>query len=94
MSNESYTNTPETDEVSTRPVKIGVDAATAALLVKSVDAGALPIPTYDAIALTYVAVGNGIGEIETATYKLAGATVGVVTYTYDASDRVATIVLS
>lgn len=49
---------------------------------------------YDYIALTYVTVGNGIGEIETATYKTGGAggtTVATLTLTYDASNRIASV---
>lgn len=52
---------------------------------------------YDYIALTYVASGPGSGEIETVTYKTGGAsgtTVAVLTLTYDASDRIATITVS
>ena len=50
--------------------------------------------SYDYIALTYVAAGNGEGEIETATYNtggVGGTTVAVLTLTYDASDRIATV---
>ena len=49
---------------------------------------------YDYIALTYVASGNGAGEIETATFKTGGSggsTVKTITITYDSSDNVATI---
>jgi hypothetical protein len=52
---------------------------------------------FDYIALTYVAAGNGAGEIETATYKTGGSggtTVATVTITYDASDRIATVTKS
>lgn len=52
---------------------------------------------YDYIALTYVAAGNGAGEIETATYKengAAGATVATLTLTYDASNRLSTVTRS
>ena len=49
---------------------------------------------YDYIALTYVAAGNGAGEIETATYKTGGASgtaVATLTLTYDANDKLATV---
>lgn len=52
---------------------------------------------YDFIALTYVAAGNGAGEIETATYKSGGSggtTVAVLTLTYDSSDRISSITRS
>ena len=49
---------------------------------------------YDYVALTYVTVGNGIGQIETATYKLGGAggaTVATLTMVYDANDQLSTV---
>jgi hypothetical protein len=54
----------------------------------------LSIPKYDYIALTYVAAGNGVGEIETVTYKtggVSGITVGELTLGYDASNRLSTV---
>lgn len=50
----------------------------------------LSIPKHDYIALTYVAAGNGTGEIETVTYKSGGAsgtTVATLTLGYDSSNR-------
>lgn len=52
---------------------------------------------HDYIALTYVAAGNGAGEVETATYKTGGSggtTVATLTLTYNASDEVATVTRS
>lgn len=49
---------------------------------------------YDQITLTYVAAGNGAGEVETATYKLNSVTVATLTLTYDASDRVIDVIRS
>jgi len=52
---------------------------------------------YDYIALTYVAAGNGAGEIETVTYRNGGSggtIVATLTLTYDASDRIADITVS
>lgn len=52
---------------------------------------------YDYIGLTYVASGNGAGEIETVTYKTGGSggtTIATLTLTYDASDRIATVTKS
>lgn len=54
----------------------------------------LSIPKYDYIFLTYVTAGNGVGEIETVTYKTGGAsgiTVGELTLGYDASNRLSTV---
>jgi hypothetical protein len=51
---------------------------------------ALQIPPHDYIALTYVAAGDGAGEVETVTYKDGGSggiTVATLTLGYDASDR-------
>jgi hypothetical protein len=49
---------------------------------------------YDYIALTYVASGNGAGEIETVTYKDGGAggtTIATLTLAYDASDNLSSV---
>ena len=49
---------------------------------------------YDYIALTYVASGNGVGEIETATYKsggTSGTTVAVLTLGYNASNKLTSV---
>lgn len=57
----------------------------------------LSIPKYDYIALTYVAAGNGVGEIDTVTYKQGGAS-GLVVATldldYDGSGRLSAITRS
>ncbi len=48
----------------------------------------------DYVALTYIAAGNGAGEIETVTYKYGGAsgtTTAVLTLTYDGSNRLSTV---
>lgn len=49
---------------------------------------------YDYVALTYVAVGNGAGQVETATYKsggAGGATVAVLTIAYNADNKIASV---
>ena len=49
---------------------------------------------YDYIALTYVAAGNGVGEIETAIFKTGGSggtTIATLTLTYNASNEIATV---
>ena len=59
--------------------------------------GSLVPEAYDYLELTYVASGNGAGEVETVTYKKGGAggtVVATLTLTYDASNRVATITRS
>ena len=53
------------------------------------------VPTsYDEIVLTYVTSGNGIGEIETATYKLSSVTVATLTLSYDSQNRLSGVVSS
>lgn len=59
--------------------------------------GGFEIPVHDYITLTYVAAGNGAGEIETVVYKTGGAggsTVATLTLTYNASDEIATVTKS
>lgn len=60
-------------------------------------AGALVPDLFDYIELTYVAAGNGQGEIETAVYKTGGAagtTVATLTLAYDASNRLSSVTKS
>lgn len=56
-------------------------------------AGLVP-DAFDYIALTYVAAGNGTGEIYTVTFKTGGSggtTVATLTLAYDASDRLSSV---
>lgn len=56
-------------------------------------AGLVP-DSYDYVALTYVSAGNGIGEIETATYKTGGSggtTVAILTLAYDANSNLTSV---
>jgi hypothetical protein len=58
------------------------------------DIAGLYIPQHDYVSLTYVTAGNGVGEIETITYKKGGAggtTVAVMTLGYNASNKLVTI---
>lgn len=55
--------------------------------VRVINFNSLVPSSYDAIDLTYVASGNGVGEVETVTYKLSGSTVATLTLSYDASNR-------
>lgn len=57
-------------------------------------AGSLTPVAYDEVDLTYVPSGNGAGQVATATYKLASATVKTLTLTYDSSNRLSTVVAS
>ena len=52
----------------------------------SFNTGLVTVP-YDDISLTYVASGNGTGQIGTVTYKLGGTQVALLTLTYDSSNR-------
>lgn len=56
--------------------------------------GTLVPEQYDELDLTYVAAGNGAGEIETVTYKLNTATIATLTLTYDAQNRITNVVRS
>lgn len=60
-------------------------------------AGNLVPEAFDYIALTYVAAGNGIGEIETVIYKAggaAGSTEATLTLAYDGDDNLSTVTKS
>lgn len=57
-------------------------------------AGNLVPEAFDYLALTYVTVGNGIGEIETVVYKTGGSggtTVATLTLAYDANDKLSSV---
>jgi hypothetical protein len=59
--------------------------------------GSLIPDDYDYMALTYVAAGDGVGKIQTVTYKTGGSggtTVAVLTLTYNSDDKVATVTRS
>lgn len=57
--------------------------------------GTLVPERYDQIDVTYVATGsNGAGEIETATYMLSGSAIATLTISYDASNRISSVVRS
>lgn len=49
---------------------------------------------YDEVVLTYIPSGAGVGQIGTAVYKLASATVKTLTLSYDGSDRLSGVVAS
>lgn len=57
-------------------------------------AGALVPEPFDFVALTYVAAGNGMGEVETATYKAGGsggATVALLTLAYNSDNKLVSV---
>lgn len=56
--------------------------------------GSLVPEPYDELVLTYVTAGNGLGEIETVTYKKDGSTIAVITLGYDGSDKLISVVRS
>lgn len=56
--------------------------------------GALVPDSYDEIALTYIAVGNGTGQIGTVVYKLAGATIATLTLTYNSGNQLIDVLRS
>jgi hypothetical protein len=49
---------------------------------------------YEQIQLTYVAAGDGVGEIETVVFKLNAVSVATLTLSYDASNRLIDVVRS
>lgn len=60
-------------------------------------ASSFRIGNFDYITLTYVASGNGVGEIETITYKKGGAsgtTLATLTITYNENNKISSITKS
>ena len=62
----------------------------AAMVVKGIQG--FNIGNFDQIDLTYVASGNGAGEIETVTYKDSGSTVATLTLSYDINNNISSII--
>lgn len=69
----------------------GATEATLASLDARVAGSLVPL-AFDEQEITYVTVGNGIGEIETVVYKLATVTVATLTMSYDVSNRLIGVV--
>lgn len=70
-----------------------LSVTSAGILNVNVASSLVPV-TYDEIDLTYIVAGNGTGQVGTAVYKLAGTTVKTLTLSYDASNRLSTVVAS
>lgn len=59
--------------------------------------GSLVPFAFDYVSMTYVAAGNGLGQVQTATYKTGGAagtTVATLTLAYDASNNISSVTKS
>ena len=79
---------------SSTPTLIAADPTTNEMLVRQDSLVGFDIPEFDYIALTYVAAGNGAGEIETVVYKTGGSggtTVATLTLAYNVSDEISSI---
>lgn len=53
-----------------------------------------PPDVFDELNITYVAAGNGVGEIETVEYSNGGTPVGTLTLSYDAQNRLTSVIRS
>ena len=59
--------------------------------------GSFVAESFDYCAVTYVAAGNGVGEIETVVYKTGGSggtTVATLTLAYNASNKLSSVTRS
>lgn len=59
--------------------------------------GSLVPEAYDYIALTYVPSGNGVGQVQTVTYKIngsSGTTVATLTLAYNSDNKLITVTRS
>lgn len=89
-------NAPYTTLDEQQVVQSVFDITNDALRVNDINSamGVLVPEEYDYIGITYVAAGDGMGEIETVTYKTGGAggtTVALLTLTYNIDDKLATV---
>lgn len=53
--------------------------------------GLVTVP-YDNLSMTYVASGNGVGEIESVIYKQGATVVATLTLSYDSQNRLTSVV--
>lgn len=89
-------NTPYTNLDDSQVVKQSFEESNDSLRVRQI-AGNLVTEKYDYIALTYVTSGDGVGEIETVTYKTGGAggtTVATLTLAYNGDDKLESVTRS
>ena len=49
---------------------------------------------YDEILLTYVASGDGVGEVETVVYKKSSVVIATLTLSYNAEDNLSGVLRS
>jgi hypothetical protein len=76
------------------PVTSSSDGLKERLDVSASVIGSLVPKDYDYMALTYVAAGNGVGKVETVTYKTGGSggtTTAVLTLAYNSDHKVSSV---
>lgn len=93
ITKRGFDDVEDVHRVSEANLSNAYESSTQSVRVRQV-AGSLVTEPYDNIALTYVAAGNGAGEIETVTFKEGVTTVAVLTLAYDASNRLLTVTRS
>lgn len=89
-------NTPYTNLDDSQVIKQSFEESNDALRVRQI-AGNLVTEKYDYIALTYVPSGNGVGEIQTVTYKTGGSggtTVATLTLAYNGDNKLSSVTRS
>ena len=89
-------NTPYTNLDDSQVVKQSFEESNDSLRVRQI-AGNLVTEKYDYIALTYVPSGNGVGEIQTVTYKTGGSggtTVATLTLAYNGDNKLSSVTRS
>lgn len=88
-----FDDASQSHQVTETNLSNSFDAANNAI--QTVQLAQLVPQTYDSIELTYVTAGNGLGEIETVTYKqggTGGTQVALLTLSYDASNNLISVV--
>lgn len=72
-----------------------VELADGSLAQQIISSGGVLVPDqFDEMDLTYVTVGNGIGEIETIVYSLSASPIATLTLSYDVNNRLSNVVRS
>ena len=87
MSRDSIVTLPSNSGDGTHAPITGTESAGDKRALDTVSLSDLIKVPYDHFTLTYVTTGNGVGEISTMTLIENSITVGVLTLTYDSSNR-------
>lgn len=71
-------------------IRLAFDPTTGALKTSAISGGFVS-GSYDKVETTYVASGNGLGEVATVVYSLGGTIIATLTMAYNASNQLISV---